>query len=729
MKKINLKSIKKVILLIILFALILGLFFVIKYAIMLDKLQKEAISMIENLGEGVFHDNKVTSVYDIDGNLICELNGSKKTYYLESDEIPRTVKEAFLVTEDRSFYEHSGIDYKAILRAFMAMIENEGEITQGGSTITQQLARNIYLNHEVSMERKIKEMFIAMELEKEYTKDEILEFYINNIYFGNGYYGIAAASKGYFDKEVDELELYEVAFLCAIPNNPSKYDPYENISNTLERKDRILRQMNSEGYIDGEVYNEALYGDIVLKTSFAVKHNYVETFIRYCATKELMKHNGFEFEYDFATVSEQEQYQSEYDEMYNYCNALLFTNGYEIYTSIDLKMQENLQNSVDKILSEDKSVNEEGIYKLQGSAVCIDNATGYVNAIVGGRQQDFAGYTLNRAFQSHRQPGSSIKPILVYTPALDKGYTPDTRVLDEKVEGGPKNYYDYYMGELSLRRAVEISVNTIPWKILDKIGIGNGLAYLKNMEFTGIDTKDYVPAVSIGGMTYGVSSLEMASAYAAIENDGEFRSATCIKRIVDYDGNTLIDNKANEENTKKVYDMNASRMMTDIMQGVMVGGTGRHYALENAISAGKTGTTNNNYDVWMVRYTAYYTTAVWCGFDMPQDLSDYEYTRFAGNIWHDFMEPLHEGKEKKEFIDYMDVESSQDEVETETQEETSSEEETTTEEETTIEEETYAPGSYEGDDVEPGGTYDEEETSYNNFEEEADSMGSYEEES
>ncbi len=718
MKKINLKTIKKVILLVILLALLIGLFFIIRVAIKLDNLQKEAVSMINMLGEDAFYENKVTSIYDANGQLICELNGSEKTYYLKSDEIPRSVKEAFLVTEDRSFYEHSGIDYKAVVRAFLALVENEGEITQGGSTITQQLARNIYLTHEVSVERKVKEMFIAMELEKKYTKDEILEFYINNIYFGNGYYGIGAASKGYFNKEVKELELWEVAFLCSIPNNPTKYDPYENFENTLDRKDRILYQMFNEGYIDGNTYNEALYGDIVLGSQELVKHNYVETYARYCATKALMKANGFIFKYSFDNLEDKEAYEKAYEEMYGYYNELLFVNGYEIYTSIDLNVQENLQNSVDLILSTDTNVNEEGIYKLQGSATCIDNSTGYVVAIVGGREQEYEGYTLNRAYQSYRQPGSAIKPILVYTPAFEKGYTPETKILDEEVADGPDNYYNYYMGELSVRRAVEISVNTIPWKILGELGIGNGLAYLKSMEFGKIDARDYVPAVSIGGMTYGVSSLEMAAAYATIENDGIYRDVTCIRKIIGYDDNVIVDNGANENNTKRVYDMNASRMMTDVLKGVMINGTGTSYELSNAISAGKTGTTNNNYDVWMVGYTSYYTTAVWCGYDMPENLSEKGYTKFAGYIWNDFMEKMHEDKAIADFVPYTKVESTKDEVESETEVETETTSEDT--EETTLYEEIT-----DGNGM---GSYEEETTSYQFYEDEADSNGTYEEE-
>ncbi len=713
MNKINLKSIKKAILWIVLVALALGLFFVIKYAIMLDKLHEEAVSVINSLGSEVFYENKVTSIYDADGELICELNGSEKTYYLESDEIPRAVKEAFLVTEDRSFYEHSGIDYKAVFRAFIALIENEGEITQGGSTITQQLARNIYLTHEVSVERKIKEMFIAMELERQYTKEEILEFYINNIYFGNGYYGIGAASKGYFNKEAKELSLWEIAFLCAIPNNPTKYDPYNNYEEAFDRKDRILLQMFNEGYIDGNAYNEALFEDINLSSPEVVKHNYVETYVRYCATRALMEANGFIFRYNFETTKEKEQYEEYYEEQYGYYNQLLFVNGYEIYTSIDLDMQEKLQNSVDTVLGENSEVNEEGIYKFQGSATCIDNTTGYVVAIVGGREQEYEGYTLNRAFQSYRQPGSSIKPVLVYTPAFEKGYTPKTRLLDEEVENGPDNYYGYYMGELSLRRAVEISVNTIPWKILEDISVGHGLSYLKAMEFSAIDTRDYVPAVSIGGMTYGVSSLEMAAAYATIQNDGIYRGASCIKKIVGYNGEVVLDNKSNEDTGKRVYDMNASRMMTDILKGVMTNGTGKSYILSNAISAGKTGTTNNNYDVWMVGYTAYYTTAVWCGYDLPENLSEKGYTKYAGYIWNDFMEEIHFDLEEKDFVSYTKVESVKDEVETETTTEVQSETEITTE----SEEESTTLGSYE-----------EETTSYNNHEEEADNMGTYEEE-
>lgn len=718
MKKINLKSIKKVILFIVLIALAIGLFFMIKYGIKLNNLRNEAIRMIDTMGSEVFVSNQVTTIYDADKNVICELSGAKKSYYLKDEEIPRAIKEAFLVSEDRSFYEHSGIDYKAVARAFIALVKNEGEITQGGSTITQQLARNIYLTHEVTMERKIKEMFIAMELEKKYSKDKILEFYINNIYYGNGYYGIGAAAKGYFSKDVKELTLAETAFICAIPNNPTKYDPYENLDQTIERKNRILNQMYDQGYIDGNAYNEALYETVTLQREETVKHNYIETYIRYCATRELMKERGFVFKNEFNSIEERELYDEEYEKEYSYCNQLLFVNGYEIYTSIDLEMQEKLQNSVDSVLSGNTQVNEEGIYKLQASSVCIDNFTGYVKAIVGGRSQEYDGYTLNRAYQSFRQPGSAIKPVLVYTPALERGYTPDSRVMDEDSEDGPDNYYNYFMGEVSLRRAVEISINTIPWKLLGEIGIGNGLAYLKKMNFSKIDTKDYVPAVSIGGMTYGVSSLEMAAAYSTIENDGIYRTPTCIVKIKDYNGSTIVDNGDNSVNEKHIYDMNASRMMTDIMKGVMINGTGRSYNLSNAICAGKTGTTNGDRDVWMVGYSTYYTTAVWCGYDMPQSLSVSGETRFAGNIWNKYMEELHDGRELVDFMPYIKLES---------------------EEQETMEEETEETEETESDDIESdetgtsettgSGTYEEESTSYDNHEGEGGNMGSYEEES
>lgn len=660
-KSNNRKSrvLKRVLLGLLILLLLFILVMITRFGIMAAEYQKEAKQLVKEGGREIFKANQTSIIYDSAGNVITELIGDRDSYYLEYSEIPYFVKRALITTEDRNFYEHSGVDVKAILRAMVELVKNEGAITQGGSTITQQLARNIFLTHEVTMERKLKEMFIAFELEKTYSKNDILEFYINNIYFANGYYGIEAASKGYFAKSVSELSIAEMAYICAIPNNPSLYDPYVNADKTTERKNRILKQMLEQGDIDKEMYEEALYATIVLVPTENERINYVETYARYCATIALMKHSGFEFRYSFETPEDKRAYEDAYYQLYDELSARLYTGGYRIYTSIDLGKQDFLQKCIDEQLAYYTGTYNEGVFEFQGAAACIDNNTGKVVAIVGGRTLDYHGYTLNRAYQSYRQPGSTIKPILTYTPVLERGYYPETTVVDERMEGGPVNEPNIYEGEMSLRSAVEKSKNTVAWDLFGKLSAETAISYLLNMEFKKIVKNDYVPAMSIGGMTYGVSPVEMASAYATIENDGQFRSPTCISKITDADYNIIIDNINYMESgsatvaVKQIYDANAARTMTDILTGVLNRGTGVKYQVNNAVCAAKTGTTNDNKDVWFVGYSRYYTTAVWVGYDLPKEISDGYGTKCSGLIWQKYMSGIHDGLELKDFLPYM----------------------------------------------------------------------------
>lgn len=648
---------------VLLIILIFTIVFYFKYGKRILELQAEANELVSESTVETFRQNQTTIVYDQDGNVLTKLKNEKDVYYLEYEDIPYNVKQAMISIEDKNFINHSGIDYKACLRAVVALIRNHGNITQGASTITQQLSRNIFLSHEVSWERKIKEIFIAMEMERKYEKYQILEFYLNNIYFANGYYGIQAASMGYFSKSVDELSLSEIAFLCAIPNNPTIYDPIDNQDNTLKRRDRILKNMLEDEKISQKDYDEAIDEEIKLKVTSITKHNYVDTYVIHCATEALMKLQGFEFQNQFESDEEKESYNSEYSELYSQCQQSLYTKGYEIYTSIDTDKQAELQTAVNDQLKDFTDTDENGTYMLQGSAVCIDNETGRVVAIVGGRDQDTSGYTLNRAYQSYRQPGSAIKPLNVYTPAFQLGYSPNQTVVDAPIKDGPKNADGRYSGKMTLRRAIEVSKNTTAYNIFDDIGPYVGMSFLYNMNFHRLAKDDYLLTASIGGFTNGVSAVEMASAYATIENDGEYRNPTCIVKVLDSDGNDVI---TDEIESKVVYNKNASRLMTDCLSGVITSGTAKGYGLTNQVSAGKTGTTSSNKDGWFVGYTPYYTTSVWVGYDTPKEMKNLKGNTYPLYIWHEYMESIHKDLDSKKFEISVDTSSTNKKEEKET---------------------------------------------------------------
>lgn len=629
------------------------------YGKTVKELHDDAVLKVSHSTEADFRNNETSLCYDANGTLISVLKGDKDVYYLEYEEIPNNVFSAFISIEDKKFYSHHGVDVKGIIRAAWAAVRN-GEITQGGSTITQQLARNIYLNSDVTWQRKVEEIFIAVELEKVYSKQQILEFYVNNIYFGNGYYGIEAASKGYFNCDVTQLSLSQIAFLCAIPNNPTLYDPLTNMDNTLKRRDRILSNMLEDGKISQSEYSEAVGETITLNQPESVKNDYVETYTYYCAVRALMQNDGFEFQDSFSTEDEKAAYEDEYNSLYSEYQKKLYTEGYRIYTSIDLNMQTQLQDSVDNALASFDETGDDGIYELQSSAVCIDNITGYVKAIVGGRDQNLSGYTLNRAYQSFRQPGSAIKPLIVYTPALERGYTPDTIVTDAPIEDGPENADGTYDGDITLRTAVEKSKNTIAWNLFNEVTPEVGLSYLLEMNFSHIDSDDYRLPSALGGFTDGVSSLEMTAGYAAIENDGKYREPTCIMKITDADGNIILESTQEEH---QIYKVNASRMMTDMLQSVLTEGTGHGLGISQMESAGKTGTTNDNKDGWFVGYSYYYTTGVWVGYDSPKELTGLSGATYPGKIWSDFMETIHDGLTPINFPDYVTYDGTVDEEE------------------------------------------------------------------
>ena len=612
-------------------------------------------------------------IYDADGDVIAKLSKDEDSYYLPYDEIPVEAIQAFVAVEDRTFWENSGIDLKGIFRVGLRFLYTEGEEVHGASTITQQLARNRFLTNEVSLERKAKEMLIAMELTDKYSKEQIMEFYINDISFANTYYGLEAASIGYFGKSSKELSLSQIAYLCAIPNSPTYYNPYRHPENALKRRDKILDDMLEMEYITQEEHDAAVEEEIVIQRPDYGFHNYETTYAVDCAVRYLMELDGFEFEYGFTSDKEYAQYSEQYDQAYAAARQELYIGGYDVYTSLDPEQQEYLQKAIDEGLSFDDETSSDGVYALQGAATLIDNETGKVTAIVGGRSQETDVYGLNRAYQSFRQPGSSIKPLIVYAPALENGYGSTTIVKDVNVDAAKAAGENADMsrlpgGTMTLRQAVERSRNGVAWSVYADITPEVGMASLTKMRFDNIVAGDYYMAACLGGFTHGVTSEEMAGAYAALANGGMYRNPTCIVSMKDKNGEEIFQDPQEE----RVYQENASLVMVDILTGVVTRGTASGMGWTGDIeAAGKTGTTNNSRDGWFCGMTPYYTLTVWVGYDQPRTLSSLWGSTYPAQIWKNamshfveglpaasFEEPGPENPTKEDAVAYVEPETS-----------------------------------------------------------------------
>ena len=633
-------------LIIVAFVLIVVLFVKSDYAGGIFALRQQAIEAVRSSDLEDLQGQRVGTIYDAEGGIIAELKNERNIRYLTFEEIPQTVKDAFISIEDKRFYKHKGVDFFALTRAVTKLI-NKNAITQGGSTITQQLARNVFLTHEVSWQRKVKEMFVAWELEDIYSKDEILEFYVNQIFYANNCYGIESASQKYFGKSVSDCSVSEVAFLCAIPNSPSLFDPLDHKENTLKRRDVILEAMYKNDKISKDEYESALKEKITVDShSVSYEQSWAKPYAIHCVVEQMMAADGFEFQYDFDLVTDREAYEELYNEKFAEYREKLYLSGYRIYTSIQPAHQAALQKAIDEKLVEYNTKNTNGSYALQCAATCIDNETGLVTAIIGGRSQEDVSYDYNRAYLSSRPPGSSIKPLVVYTPLLERGYTADSTVNDKKAAEGPKNSNGQYSGAISLRTAVEKSKNTVAWDKFQELGAETAMQYLLELEFTNIMPQDYTGSAALGGFTRGASTLEMSGAYTALANGGVYRKPSCIVKVEDSYGNVVFETQMEE---KQVYEASAAKAMTDILEGVMTRGTAAGLGLDQMPSAGKTGTTNENKDGWFAGYTPYYTTSIWVGYDSPRWLRGLTGSAYPAEIWNTYMEEIHTGLPAKNF--------------------------------------------------------------------------------
>jgi len=644
-----LRVLKIVLLVMLLLVLGVGGFVFWKIYPELNRIRQTAINTFTNMNESDFKRMSDTEVFDSAGSRIGVISAGHYVYD-SLDNISEYIQKAYVDQEDRRFYSHHGVDFMAMTRALLSYVKHRGKVTQGASTITQQVIKNTYLSQERTLERKLTEIIIAPELEKRFGKKKILEFYCNGNYYANGCYGVEAASKYYFGKSAKDVEPWEAALLAGISNRPAAYDPIKHPDNALEKRNEVLKSMYTCKDITADELKEYQGKDLgIVKTQeAATTENYQTSYAVHCAALELMKNDGFEFEYSFKNQNEYLAYEERYKEAYSEKSDLIRAGGYKIHTTLDSAIQGILQTRLDDALRKKDELQENGKYAMQGAAVVVNNDWNTVVAIVGGRGTDDE---YNRAFLSARQPGSTIKPLIDYGPAFETGQLYPSLVMnDHQWDKGPSNSGDNYYGYISIREALNRSLNTVAWQVLQRIGTETGLSYLAKMHFSTLSWADMTaPAVSIGGFTNGVRVVDMAKGYATLENGGVYSDRTCISSMIyDKTGQELY---SGAEQTTQVFTEGTAYMLTDVLKGTMDKeyGTGYGLDIDGQQAAGKTGTTNSSKDTWFCGYTKYYTTAVWVGYDTPRAMPGVYGSTYAGKIWHDVMTDLHSGVAEKDW--------------------------------------------------------------------------------
>ncbi len=584
--------------------------------------------------------NLASTIYytDESGNYkeLASLHGMENRIWVEYENIPKYMEQAAVAIEDKRFYTHKGVDWYRTFGAFVNMFATMKD-DFGGSTITQQVIKNTTGEKDITVQRKLLEIFRALECERMYEKEEIMEWYLNVINLGGITYGVGAAAQRYYDKDVWELTLAECASIIGITNNPSKYDPYISRSNNKERQELILREMYEQGYINYDEYTAAVAEDIFSKLKRGENEEYK------------MEINSWYADTVYQDVLHDLMDEKGIDE--KTATYLLNNGGYQIYSCLDMK----IQNIVDGIY-EDSSQFPQAKSKLgesiQSACVLMDPYTGEIKALSGGVGEKTINFGWNRATDAKRPPGSSIKPIATYGPAVDQGLISPSTLVDDssdiQLRGTwwyPNNAGGGNRGIVTILEALKSSINTVSAQILDKLTPAVSYKYLTErlgMELVPADA-DYAP-LSLGQLTNGCSVREMAQAYGAFVNDGIFTYARTYTHVTDSDGKTILDNSPE---TIVAFKANTAWTMSYMLNYAATYGTGAESNIGNMPHAGKTGSSTNWQDRWFVGYTPYYVCAVWTGYDTPA------YISVNGNpsalTWKKIMQPIHEGLEYKTF--------------------------------------------------------------------------------
>ncbi len=632
-------SVKLVIGTIILIGILTGLLFLCIFAFYI----KTCIIPSTELDLDDYALNQSSTIYYKDSKgewqELTTLHGQENRIWVNYEDIPQYMEKALVSIEDKRFYQHHGVDWYRTAGAFVNMFVGMRN-NFGGSTITQQLIKNLTQQDDITVQRKMLEIFQALEFEKDYDKSEIIEWYLNAVYFGEGCYGVQTAAQTYFGKDVSELSLAESAAIVGITNLPTYYDPFYSVENNKHRQESILKCMYDQGYISKDEYEEAVAEELDFvrgenePSSSNVRSYYTETVIS-DVVSDLAAQKG---------ISEQA------------AERLVYNAGYEIYCCLDKDIQAKVDKVYEDLDALPKSYGSTDS-QLESGIVIMDQYTGEIKALSGGTGKKTINFGLNRATDTTRPPGSSIKPIAVYGPAIEYGLiSPSTLVLDadgshvklEHVSNGwyPKNSPNTYSGIITIAEALKQSKNTVSAQIMDKLTPAASIDFLRSRLgiVSLIDEDCDYAALALGQPHYGITVREMAQAYCALANDGTFTKARTYTLVKDRSGEVILDN---QPQTSTAFSVETARTMTYMLNNAATYGTGYESKLSNMPVAGKTGTTSDNRDRWFCGYTPYYTCAVWTGYDIP------EVMQFSGNpatqIWQKVMEDIHKDLPHKDF--------------------------------------------------------------------------------
>lgn len=576
---------------------------------------------------------------DVNGNIkeYEQIRSENNRIWVDSSRISQYLKDALVSIEDERFYKHHGVDIKRTLGATGKFILSKigiGSSDYGGSTITQQVIKNITNEKDQTPSRKIKEIMRAIAMERQLSKDEILTMYLNIVYFANNCYGVEAASHVYFNKDASQLSLAEAASIVGITQYPAEYDPFVHPDKNIERRNIILKKMLDLGKISEEQYSQAVNSELGVSNSYKSSQQEISSYFADQVVSDVIR--------DLQT-------QKGYSE--DFATQQVYNGGFKIYATVDKNIQDTME-SVFENTSNFPSTGKGG----QSAMVIIDPYTGAIKGLVGGlgEKTDIRGW--NRATQSKRQPGSAIKPLSVYAPAVDMGkITESTMIVDEEITIGsdnwkPKNSYNDFYGNMTVKEAVARSSNIPAVKVLDMVGLSSSFGYLQNKFHisTLVEKDKNYSSLSLGGLTDGVTVKEMCAAYGCFANSGKYIAPYTYTQVVDSTGQVILQNSSN---SSQAISAAAAYITSDLLYGVVNSpqGTGTSAKLNNMPTYGKTGTTDDDYDKWFVGFTPYYVGAVWYGFDNPASISAAGVSgNPALNAWKLVMSKIHSSLPEKE---------------------------------------------------------------------------------